>query len=173
MNRTILNFIILFVVLVLVQVIVCNRICLFNIAVPVIFIYFIIRLPASMGVNLVMTLSFILGLTVDIFSDTQGMNALACTMLGALRKPVLRLYLPREDDMGNPIPSSKSLGMAVYMKYLSSMTVLYCIFIFMIQSFTLFNLQITVLRIIGSSILTFILLLGFDSIASTRREKRL
>lgn len=173
MSRTILNFIILFIILVLVQVIVCNRICLFNIAVPIVFIYFIIRLPVSLGVNWVMTLSFTLGLTIDIFSNTQGMNALACTLIGALRKPILHLYLPRDDDMGNPVPSSKSLGMGVYMKYLSSMVVLYCIFIFIIQSFTLFNFQLMMLRIAGSSILTFILLLGFDSIANTRREKRL
>ncbi|MEG1539809.1 MAG: rod shape-determining protein MreD [Muribaculaceae bacterium] len=173
MSKSIIQFIILFIVLVLVQAIICNHICIFNIAVPIIFIYFILRLPITLSVSWVLTLSFLLGLSVDIFSDTQGMNTLACTLLGVMRKPIFSLYFQREDDMSDPIPSIKSLGTGIFIKYLFTITVVYCTLIFFIQAFTFFDFQLTFFRIIGSSILTFVLLLGIDSLTNASREKRL
>ena len=127
MSKTVLQFATLFVGMLLAQLI-CNRICLFGVAVPIVFIYFIIRLPMNLSVNWVMCLSFMLGLFVDIFENTQGMNALSAN----------------------------------------------CVAVFLIQSFSLGHIGITFLRIISSSILTVLILLGFDSIATTRRrEKRL
>ena len=110
MAKEIIRFLILFVVLTVAQAVVFNHLCLFNVAVPLVFIYFIIKLPVNLSVNWTMTVSFLLGLTVDIFSNTQGVNALACTVLAAVRLPLLRLYFPREDDMANPDPSLQTLG---------------------------------------------------------------
>lgn len=172
MSKTVVQFFVLFVVMVLVQI-VCNRICLFGVAVPLVFIYFIVRLPISMSSGWVMTLAFFLGLCVDIFSNTQGMNALACTILAASRKWVFLLYVPREDDLSNPIPSIKTLGLGVYAKYLFSAVALYCIAVFFIQAFSLRHFEITLARIVSSTILTSLILLGFDSIATASREKRL
>ena len=84
----------MFLVVIFLQV-VCNRICLFNIAVPFVFIYFILRLPLSLSVNWVMTLSFLIGLVVDIFSNTYGMYAMSSTIIGGLRKPIFTLFYPR------------------------------------------------------------------------------
>ncbi len=173
MARSILGFILLFVALVVAQVIIFNHLFLFNVALPLVFIYFIIKLPVTLGINWTMTLSFLLGLTIDIFSDTQGMNALACTIFATLKKPVLRLYFPREEDLTDPEPSIKSLGLAVYMKYLISMTVVYCVLYFTIESFSFFNPIRLLLRVIGSSALTFSLILGIDSLSIRRNAKRL
>lgn len=96
MSKTTLQFLLLGFILVLAQVIVFNHICLFNMAVPMVFFYLIIRLPITLSVNWLLTIGFFLGLTVDIFSDTYGMNALACTVEAMLRRPILRLYVPRE-----------------------------------------------------------------------------
>lgn len=173
MSKTAVNLALLFVVLLLAQVVVFNHIVLFNVAVPIVFIYFILRLPVTLNVNWVMTLSFIMGLSVDIFSDTQGMNALACTILAVLRQPVLRLYFPRESDLTNPEPSIRSLGMGIYIKYLFTSVLLYCILIFLIEAFTFFNPLQLVLRILCSTLLSFLLILSINSLTSARREKRL
>lgn len=173
MSKTILHFFFLFIIMLLTQVIVFNHIVLFNVAMLVIFIYFIIRLPITLSVNWVMTLSFFLGLSIDIFSDTQGMNSLACTILAVLRRPIFRLYFPREDDLTIPEPSIRSLGIGIYIKYLFSMVLMYCTLIFMIEAFTFFNPLQLILRIICSSALSFLLILGIDSLTLSRREKRL
>lgn len=173
MVKTALQFILLYVTMVLAQVIVFNHICLFGYAVPLVFIYLIIKLPMTLNTNWVLTVSFLLGMTVDIFSDTQGMNSLACTVIGALRKPVLRLYFPREDEMTTPQPSARSLGLAVYLKYVFSISLIYCTLFFLIESFSLFNPVRLLIKIASSTLLTFIIIIAIDSLTSRRREKRL
>lgn len=169
MAKEILKYLLLFVALVVAQVVVFNHLCLFNVAVPLVFIYFIIKLPVNLSVNWAMTVSFLLGLMVDIFSNTQGMNALACTILAAMRLPVLRLYFPREEDMSNPEPSLRTLGPGVYMKYLVTVVALYCAMFFLIEAFTFYNWWLMLLRIGASTLLTFIILLAFDSLTAKTR----
>lgn len=173
MSKTTLQFLLLGFILVLAQVIVFNHICLFNMAVPMVFFYLIIRLPITLSVNWLLTIGFFLGLTVDIFSDTYGMNALACTVEAMLRRPILRLYVPREEDLTRPEPSMYSLGTSAYLKYLLTMTLLYCTLIFLIEAFTFFNPIQLVLRIVSSAILSMVLMLGIDSLMTPRSEKRL
>jgi rod shape-determining protein MreD len=90
-----LRYFFLFIVVVFLQVTIGNNIHLLGVAIPFLYIYFIIRLPLSLSVNWTFTLAFILGLVIDIFSNTPGMNALACTVVAFLRKPILNLYTPR------------------------------------------------------------------------------
>lgn len=173
MTRTILQHTMLFILLVLAQAVVFNNLCLYSIAFPLVFIYFILRLPIDLHVNWVLTLSFILGLTIDIFSDTQGLNALCCTTLGVLRRPLLHLYVLRDEDLAGAEPSIKSLGMVVYMKYLFTMTLIYCFLYFVVEAFTWFNPLRLLLRIAASFVFTFILILGIDSLTLRRNAKRL
>lgn len=173
MTKTIIQFMFLFVILIPLQVLVFNRIYLFHTALPLAFIYFIMRLPVTMGAIGVMSLSFITGLTIDVFSDTMGMNALACTILAVLRLPVLRLYFPREEDLTDPEPSMKSLGVGVYMKYVITISLIYCILFFTIEAFSFFNIWHLIFRIIGSTLLTFIVIMCIDSLSNRRSEERL
>lgn len=172
MTRNVIYFFFLFIGLVIAQVVIFNRIWLFNTAMPLVFIYFFISLPINTNIKLVLTLSFLLGFTVDIFSDTPGLNTLCCTISAALRRPILRLYLPREEDMTGSIPSPKSMDRAPYMKYLITLTVLYCLLFFIILSFDFFNLWRLITRTIASSALTFIILLAFSNIFVPKLENR-
>ena len=118
--------------------------------------------------------SFLLGLIIDIFSDTQGMNALACTIIAVLRKPVLRLYVLREDELGDLMPSMHSLGLsAAYIKYTVTMSLIYCVLIFAIEAFSMFNILLLIARIVCSTVLTTLLLICIDCIVVNPGEKRL
>lgn len=169
MTKTILQFLLLFVVLVLLQVIVFNNICLFGVAVPFVFIYFIVHLPVNISTNWLLTLSFLTGLTVDIFANTQGVNALSCTILAMTRHSIIHWYFPREDELTIPEPSIRSLGIEVFAKYLFTFVLFYCTIVFLVESFSFFNIIRLVLRIVCSTLLTFLLLLGIDSLMSHRR----
>ncbi len=168
MTKTIVQFSLLFIVLILLQAMVFNNICLFNVAVPFVFIYFIIYLPVTLSVNWVLLLSFLAGLSVDIFANTQGMNALACTIIAMSRRSILHRFFPREDELSIPEPSVRSLGQEVYMKYLFTIVGLYCTIIFLVESLSFFDIWRLLLRIVCSTMLTFLLLLGLDSMISRR-----
>ena len=172
MTKTVVHFIVLFLALLLLQL-VCNKIVLWGIAMPVVFIYLILRLPINLHDGWVLTIAFFTGLLLDIFSNTPGMNALACTIMAMMRRPVFNLFVSRENDMNIPIPSVDSMGVGDYFKYMATLVTLYCVLIFLIQAFSLHNIGLTLARIAGSSVLSIIIIFGLDSLVSTRREKRL
>ncbi len=172
MSRVALTFVIFSLLLVLAQAIVFNHICIAGVAVPFVFIYMILRLPVTLSQKWVLTIAFAMGLAVDIFSDTQGMNTLACTLLAGARPGVIRLYFPREEDMSYPQPSIHAFGAGIYIKYVITMSLLYCTVIFMIESFTFFNPIRLILSIICSTILTSAILIGIDSMTLQPKERR-
>lgn len=172
MTKTIVQFILLFLALMVLQL-VCNKIILFNVAMPVVFIYLILRLPVNLHTGWVLTIAFVTGLVIDIFNNTPGMNALACTIVAAIRRPVFNSFVSRENDMNIPIPSVDSMGVGDYFKYMATIVTIYCALVFLIQAFTLHNILLTLARIAASSVLSIIIIFGLDTLVSTRREKRL
>lgn len=171
MNRQTLNIAVLFVAMLLAQVIICNHVLLFGVAVPLIFVYFIIRMPMSMSTNVLLTLSFLLGLAVDICSDTPGVNALACTLTAALKKPVIYAYIQHDDRMKEIIPNVLTLGIADYCKYMLTMVGVFCFLVFSIEYFTFAAVKEIIVLTLGSGLLTFLLLLGLDSLLTVRRNR--
>ena len=172
MTKTVIQFILLFIVLTVLQL-VCNKIVLWGVAMPVVFIYLILRLPVNLHGGWVLTIAFFSGLIIDIFDNTPGMNALACTLMAAVRRPVFNMFVSRENDMNIPIPSVDSMGIGDYFKYMATLVTLYCSLIFLIQAFSLHDIVLTLARIAASSALSIIIIFGLDSLVSTRREKRL
>lgn len=164
MIRFIFQYCLIFVLLILAQVLIFNHILLFDIALPLVFIYLIIKLPISMNLNWLFTFSFLLGLIVDIFSDTPGVNALGCTLLAALKRPVFYAYIPRDDRTKTIEPSISTLGLRVYSKYLLSLVSIYCFIVFTIEYFNFADVRDLVIMSVSSSLLTFVLLLGIDSL---------
>ena len=166
MNKSVFSYILLFVVLVFLQALLMNHIVLFNSAVCFVFIYFIIKLPMNTSSSKVIFFSFLIGFCVDVFSDTPGMNALACTCLGGCRHTVLRLYVPREDDVIHRIPGISSLGWAVFSKYVLTMSLLYCVMVNLIESFRFDHPLLLSERALGSTLLTAMLIMVTDFIFS-------
>ena len=156
-----LRYFFLFIVVVFLQVTIGNSIHLLGVAIPFLYIYFIIRLPLSLSVNWTLTLAFILGLVIDIFSNTPGMNALACTVVAFLRKPILNLYTPRGEDYSESEPSILTFSLC------------FCTLLFVIESFSFFDIGRLIVRVLASTILTFLVILGMDSLTKSGREKRL
>ncbi len=174
MGRTFIHFVLLSIILVVVQVVFCNKICLFNVAIPIVFIYAILHLPITLHTNWVMTIAFLLGLSVDVFSDTLGINSLSCTIIAFARGTVLKLYITRGGDIPEEEPSTRSMGTGAYYKYLLTMVLIYCILAFVLESFTFFNPLRLCSRILASTLLSFAVIWGIDCLTTNRRrEKRL
>ena len=150
-----LRYFFLFIVVVFLQVTIGNSIHLLGVAIPFLYIYFII------------------GLVIDIFSNTPGMNALACTVVAFLRKPILNLYTPRGEDYSESEPSIRNFGMSLFVRYVLTFSLCFCTLLFVIESFSFFDIGRLIVRVLASTILTFLVILGMDSLTKSGREKRL
>lgn len=173
MSKTSLTILLLFIILLPAQAVLFNNLVLFNVAVPLVFIYIIVTLPVTMGESLGLTIGFLTGLCMDIFSDTPGVNALSCTILASLRRPVFHLYVASDNDLADQRPLPRTMGTGDFLKYAGTMTVIYCTLYFTVDSFRIFNPKLWLLRIGASSVFTFVIIYAITCLTSPLREKRL
>lgn len=170
MDRNLIQNLAIYILLILVQVLICNHIRLFGVAIPFIFIYVIIRLPLTLSTTSLLSWAFLGGLAVDLFSDTPGLNSLSCTILAIVKRPTLFAYVARDDRTRDIAPSLGTLGFSYYAKYMLTMCAIYCFLLFTIEYFSFADVKEIVIMAVSSSLFTFLLLLGIDSLVVTKRE---
>jgi hypothetical protein len=89
-NSEIFGNILRFIVLGLVQVLVLNHINFLGYINPYIYLLFILIYPINGNKALLILLSFLLGLTIDIFGDSGGVHAAASVFIAFIRPIVLK-----------------------------------------------------------------------------------
>lgn len=89
MNTTISN-IIRFVVFIFLQVIIFNNINLFGYINPYPYLLFILLFPVNGNKNTLLISSFLLGIIIDMFSNTSGVHAMASIILAFIRPNLFR-----------------------------------------------------------------------------------
>jgi len=139
-----------------------DRIHLFGYAMPLLYIYFIIKLPGNMNRSLELFLSAILGLCIDLFDSTLGMNMLACIWIGFFRSFFLEWLAPH-DLFENYTPSFRSFGMWPFLRYAFIMTLFHHVILFTSESLSFFDPLALIFRIAGSVVLTIILIFACES----------
>lgn len=102
-----------FICLVLLQVLILNNVHIAGYATPFLYIYLILKFESDVSRNTLMLWAFFLGLTVDVFSDTPGMNAAATVLLAFLRPTFLRLFVPR-DTLDTLVPAIRTMGISPF-----------------------------------------------------------
>lgn len=153
MIKNLLNILVSFIVFVALQVLVLNDIHLFHLATPFLYLYIILKTPLGLTRVQVLWVAFLTGLTIDIFSNTLGMHAAACTLIGLIRRPLLTALVDR-DIIEDATPSYASLGAGSFMKYTFGMVFIHHLTLFLIESISLFDPLYLLLRILSSVALT-------------------
>lgn len=159
-----IKYVLLFISLILIQVLVCNNLLLFGVAVPFIYIYFIISLPLNLGGSLLMLTAFLMGFLVDLFGDTLGLNCMACLLLSVLKKPLFYAYMPKEDKFIDASPGNRSMGWPGYIKYTLTLSAIFCFLIFSIELFSFASFGRIVAMAASSTLFTLLLLIGVDAL---------
>ena len=153
----------LMVIFTLVQVLILNHIHLFNVATPLVYVYFVLLFPRNHQRWLSIILSFFLGLILDSFSNTPGETAFALTLTAFIQPYVLDLYLDR-DDSNDFTPSMANMGFVKYATYVLLLTFVFCFTLFSLEAFSFFNWLQWLLCILGSWIVTSIIIIAIDSV---------
>ena len=152
-----------FIVLCLVQVLVLNHINLLGCATPLLYIYFIMLFRRGFPQWGILLWSFLIGLCIDMFSNTPGVAAASATFLGLLQPYLLGMFIQRDspDDLA---PTMRSLGTARYVYYTLSCVLVFNIMFFTLESFNFFNWLQWIRNIGGSTALTVILILVIENV---------
>lgn len=162
MNLNFLKAVLLFAILLLAQVLVLNHIHLFDCATPLLYVYVVLQFRRNYPRWGILLVSFLLGLVVDIFSNTPGVAAASMTFLGFLQPYVFAMFLNRDSDEDLQ-PSMKSLGFAKFFYYAAVLVVVYCAIFFTIETFSFFNGLLWLECVGGSAMLTILLILAIEN----------
>ena len=150
-----------FVVCVLLQVLIFNNIYFFRMATPFVYLYFIVKLPVGMSRVKVVFFSFLIGLVIDLFGNTPGMHAAACTLAGFVRHPLIQFFMGKDLPEGIT-PSFRTFTYGGYFRYVLSLVFVQCAVLFFIESLTLFDPLFLLIRLVASVVLTVILLMAAE-----------
>jgi len=152
MINKIIHWLIYFVLFVLIQTLVLNHIHFLRIATPFLYLYVLLKMPiGNYSTNLI--LSFLLGLTIDLFMGTAGMHAAACTFVSLLRNPIIKI-LQGSDLPKDLYPSTYTFGMKSFFRYCFFIIFIHHCTLYLIESISFLDPLYLALRIGVSTILT-------------------
>jgi rod shape-determining protein MreD len=171
MIRIISSNLIRFVLLVFIQVFLLKNIGYYNLSVPFLYILFILLLPFETPNWLLFILSFLLGLTIDTFYDTLGLNAAACTALAFVRIIFISVTVQRLSFEIEPEPKLGIMGFRWFFFYSSILTMVHHSVLFLIEDFSFKDLEYTLIRVFLSSLFTVFLILVAEFIFYRKKER--
>lgn len=89
---------------------------------PFIYMLFIVLLPISTKKSYVLLISFFTGIVMDAFSDTGGIHAVACLLMGMSRTTLLEFILPKPlEEYKNAAPTIDEMQIKPFLVYVGSM----------------------------------------------------
>jgi hypothetical protein len=157
MIQEIIKYSFRFLILVLLQVLIFKNIYLGRFIILLPYIIFIIALPFSANRLLVIGLALVLGFTVDLFYDTEGIFAASAVLVGFLRYFILNVLAPRDGFTDTAVPSSQTMGWAVFLAYAGILIFAHHFLFFYLEVFRFYDFFTTLLKVLLSSVFTLIL----------------
>ncbi|WP_298498041.1 rod shape-determining protein MreD [uncultured Algibacter sp.] len=157
-----------FIALVFIQVLILNHINFLGYINPYIYILFIAFFPVKNNRIILILLSFLLGLTIDMFLDTGGIHAGACVFIAYIRPLILKssfgMIYEHQTIRFNTVEFGSKLT------YFTLLTVLHHIVLFSLEIFSISKILLILQKTLFSSIFT-ILLIVIVNIIFSRKSK--
>lgn len=166
MNNAVINTILRFSVLVLVQVLVLNNINFLGYINPYVYILFIILYPVKNNRTLFIFLSFILGLSIDLFTDSGGVHAGASVFIAFIRPHVLKFSFGMIYEHQTIKFAQTELGNRLV--YFSILTVIHHLIMFSLEIFNTSNIILILQKTLFSSIFTILLCIMITDLFSRK-----
>ncbi len=136
MNNIVIQNIVRFVGLMLLQVLVLNNIYLGQFINPYLYVLFVLMLPSSLAPVWMLLIAFVSGLCVDVFSNVLGLHAAACTLVAFFRIVFADKILTRGDDVVIDTPSIYSVAPQQFAFYLFVLLLIYNVAYYLLEDFT-------------------------------------
>jgi rod shape-determining protein MreD len=168
MNSVVTTNIVRFIVLVLIQSLVLNNINFLGHINPYIYILFIILFPVKNNRMLFIFLSFLLGLSLDLFLDSGGVHAAACVTIAYVRPLILKFSFGMIYEHQTIKFSSMEFGQRL--SYFAIITLIHHLLLFSLEIFNTSKILLILTKTLFSGIFTILLCLLITVLFSSRRK---
>jgi rod shape-determining protein MreD len=158
MVNNLLKYSLIFVIAVLLQVLVLNRILIFRMISPYFYLIFLLLLPYDTPRALLISLGFILGLSIDAFTNTLGVHTAVCVLIGFIRPGILNKISTRETRESVSAPRISTMSVNWFIGYTAIFVTIHHLLLFMLEAFTFQGILFTLARAVLSGILSVALI---------------
>ena len=169
MNNIISNLI-RFLILLIVQVAICQHICLFGYMSPALYLLALFMLPLELPLSLQYLIGFATGFVVDAFAHTLGVSTFSCTLMMFFRPYIVRMLNGANnvkfENIDRPVPGVKDFRWIFL--YTLILTSIYEISAVMLGTMTFRNFGHTLLVILGNTVFTVFVILCVEYIFHPR-----
>lgn len=157
-----------FILLVLVQVLVFNQLNFFGFINPMVYILFLYWYPIKENRAAFIGLSFILGLSIDLFSDTMALHAASTVTIAYIRPAIMRFVFGVNIEFQSFRLGSSTKAQQI--TFLTLLIVVHHLVFFTLEIFSLANTLLILKKTLAIGTATLILCLLFTSLFSVKRE---
>ncbi|SFR39384.1 rod shape-determining protein MreD [Robiginitalea myxolifaciens] len=167
MNFSPFSGIIRFVGLVLLQVLIFNRMNLFGLINPMVYILFLYWYPLKENRSGLLGWAFALGFVIDLFSDTMAMHTAACITAAFFRPAIMRFVFGINLEFQNfSLPNSTRVQQFTFLALLIGV---HHLIFFTLEIFSLTNLLLILKRVLLTGVCTFIFSILLAALFSARK----
>lgn len=165
MNNVISN-ILRFLIMLIVQIVICQHVCLFGYMTPALYLLALFLLPLELPLSLQYLIGFASGFVVDAFAHTLGVSTFACTLMMFVRPFIVRFLngtnINRFESIDRPEPGVKDFRWILL--YTLILTAVYQIVSVLLETMTFRNFGHTFLVMIGNTVFTVFVVLCVEYI---------
>ena len=168
--RNLISFILLILILGLFQILFLKNLALFGIAFCFIYLVGILSIPLQIRAVPLLFISFGIGLVIDIFYDTLGLNAAAATFLAFLRPYWLKILRPNGGYDDSTQPTLQEMGIGWFISYSLPLIFAFCLIFFIADQWGTGTFIGVVNKSLFSSIFTLVLAIIVQLLFFKRRR---
>jgi rod shape-determining protein MreD len=139
------KYLLIFATCILLQVVIFNGMQISRFLNPSFYVLFILLLPFETPKWLQLISAFALGVIIDAFMNTHGMNTAAIVFMAFLRPAVLNIVSPREGYEPGSFPRISQMGFTWFLKY--------SVILITFHQFTLFFIEAMSFNFVGMTLL--------------------
>ncbi|MBI1183698.1 rod shape-determining protein MreD [bacterium] len=159
------------ILLVVVQVILFDRLTLFDISRPFPYVLALILLPIRMPKWQGLIIAFVLGYVVDIFNYSYGIHAAACVTMFFIRDFYLHTILGVTEESNGLEPHLGTIGPSTFLLYLTGMVFVHHLIVVSLDIMSWQRIIMILIATFVNTLFTTILLIIIEIIFYYQRGK--
>ncbi|MEE9362686.1 MAG: rod shape-determining protein MreD [Cellulophaga sp.] len=157
-----------FILLALTQVLVFNRLNFFGFINPMVYILFLYWYPIKQNRTIFIAISFLFGLTLDLFSDTLAIHTAATITIAYLRPTIMRFCFGVNYEFQSFKLSSATKAQQI--TFLTLLIVVHHIIFFSLEVFNFSSILLVLKKILSTGATTFVICMLFSSLFSVNKK---
>ena len=167
-----IKYFIIYTILVLLQVSLLNNISISSLGVtPYLYLLLILLIPFETQRWILLIIAFILGISIDIFSNTIALHTTATLFVAFIRPAILNILSPRNGYETGTSPGIKDLGFAWFLKYAFILSFIHSFIFIFFEALSFYNFHLTILNIIFTTIFSTTIIMITQFIFIRRKNK--